>query len=319
VGTIVSSDSASAKVTTSRWVKCISTHGNVRGVAIQATDLVRETAARHQLKGAGAQGLGEALISALLLSSCCKDGERVNLNIQTEGAFRQALVEAKPDGSVRGYLIERDPSSFEENKAAGPWSSGTLSVLRTRDREGEQPYIGTVALVTGHLAKDMTFYFAQSEQIPSAVGLAVNLRGDEVSAAGGFLVQAMPGAGQREIAVIEEHIKEIRSLSELLEDDQDPLKLLAHIFQSTAFVLLEEKPLRFHCNCSWERVYRALALIGAKELDSMLAEDEHATVRCDFCSKEFKVERSDLERLISGSKGRYDEGEDDNGDPAGTA
>lgn len=291
---------------TNRWIKIISTHGNIRGVGIQATELVRSLAQLHSLRGEAAQGLGEAVMGAMLLASYCKPGERVNLNIRGSLKFKQALVDAYPDGSVRGYLIEVDAN---ESAAAiardkGPWGDGLLSVLRTKSAEQGQPYIGTVPLLTGYLAKDLTFYWVQSEQIPSAVGLAVNLNADGiVASAGGFLVQALPGANDREVRAIEQHINDLESLAAQMTKDMDPIQLLSKIFQDTAFVLLEEKPLRFECSCSWQRVERALALVGVTELTSMLSEDNEASVRCDFCTKQYRVDAAGLEKLILRAKG----------------
>lgn len=290
-------------MTSSRWIKCISKEGTVRGVAIQATDLVQSMAEMHGLKGPGIRALGEAVIGALLISSYCKDKERVNLNIRGSQGIFQALVDAYPDGVVRGYIVQKevelpDDGIVFEDPSRGPWGEGLLSVLRTKDQEREQPYIGTVPLVTGHLAKDLTFYWAQSEQVPSAVGLAVNLDGDRVAAAGGFLVQAMPGASAEDVKQIENHIHEMHSLAQQLTIDPDPMQLLSTIFQSTAFMLLEEKPLAFRCTCSWEKVKKALTLVGADELKALLTEDRHASVRCDFCSKDYRVEAPELEKLI---------------------
>ena len=188
----------------SKWIKCIATHGSVRGVAIEATSLVQELVQLHGLKGRYAQGLGEAVMGALLVASYCKSGERVNLNVRGSGDFPQGLVDAYPDGSVRGYVTVRDPKDATFGLAGdfGPWGEGTLSVLRTQmghASQSKQPFIGTVPLVTGHLAKDLTFYWLQSEQIPSAVGLAVNLQGDQVVSAGAFLIQVMPQATSEEI------------------------------------------------------------------------------------------------------------------------
>ena len=294
----------SMEVSTDRWMKCISTQGNIRGVAIQATELVQMMVDRHQLKGQAIQGLGEAVMSALLLASYCKTGQRVNLNIQGSGIHKQALVDAHPDGTVRGYIIEQDeaqvqPLGPEEGRDIGPWGEGYLSVLRTRDGDdGGKPYIGTVPLLTGHLAKDLSFYWVQSEQIPSAVGLAVNLDGDRVSSAGGFLVQALPGANAAEVRILEHHISEIQSLAQSIATNSSPIHLLSQIFQSTAFVVVEEKPLRFQCNCSWERVQRALVLVGVKELEAILEEDKSAIVKCDFCSTEYRMGEDELRGLI---------------------
>lgn len=282
-----------------RWIKCIASQGNIRGVAIHATALARSMAQMHGLKGAPAQALGEAVIAALLVASYCKNKERINLNIQGSGNIKQALVDAYPDGTVRGYVLERgaDEISIEFEKQ-GPWGAGVLSILRTKQEQNEQPYIGTVPLLTGHLAKDLTFYWAQSEQVPSAVGLAVQMNGDEIAAAGGFLVQAMPGASAEELNSIEGHINEIDSLAQQLAENANPLALLSQIFQDSTFILVEEKELQFRCDCSWERVNRALTLVGVAELQSMLSEDSSASVRCDFCAKEYLVDADGLKKLI---------------------
>ncbi|MGZ3688511.1 MAG: Hsp33 family molecular chaperone HslO [Bdellovibrionota bacterium] len=292
----------------SRWIKCISTQGNIRGVALQATDLVQQMVDLHGLKGIYARGLGESVMGALLVASYCRSGQRINLNIQGSGFYQQALVDAYPNGTVRGYVIERNAELVPERpsgeEAVGPWGNGLLSLLRTKDEEGQRPYIGTVPLLTGHLAKDLSFYWVQSEQIPSAVGLAVNIEDGKVTSAGGFLVQALPGASPLEVQTIEQHVQEIDSLASAVAQDGDPLHLLSRIFQSTAFVIVEEKPLTMHCNCSWERVQRALALVGIAELQAILAEDHKATVRCDFCTKEYLVDSQELQRLIDLTSGK---------------
>jgi molecular chaperone Hsp33 len=286
-------------VSLNRWVKCLSTQGNIRGVAIQATDLVQSMVDRHQLRDDAARGLGEAVMGALLIASYCRQDQRINLNIQGSKQFKQALVDAYPDGRVRGYIIERGeaPPLVIQDKV-GPWGQGLLSVLRTKVNEGEKPYIGTVPLLTGHLAKDLSFYWVQSEQIPSAVGLAVNIEGGRISSAGGFLVQALPGASAAEVNAIEYHIHEMQSLAESIARDATPIQILSQIFQSTAFMVVEEKSLQFKCECSAERVERALTLVGVAELQSMLAEDQSAIVRCDFCAKEYHIDGSMLEKLI---------------------
>ncbi len=288
-----------------RWIKCISTHGNVRGVAIQATELVREQAKLHGLTGNGAHGLAEALLGGLLLGSYCKMGERVNLNVQGGGSYVQALVDAYPDGRVRGYVVERTlrPAGAEivfegGPRPEGPWGTGFLSVLRTKDQEGQRPYIGTVPLVTGHLAKDLAFYWAQSEQVPSAVGLVVEMDGQEIRSAGAFLVQVMPGASPEEVQLIEGHISSTESLAGEFSPQADPMSFLARVFGDLTFVVLEERELKSYCNCSSERVERALALVGVTELRSMLAEDRGASVNCDFCCKTYEVDATRLESMI---------------------
>jgi len=289
----------------SKWIKCISTHGNIRGVAIQATQLVREVAERHEATALTAQGLGEAVIGGLLVASYCKAGEHINLNIRGSGHYQQALVDAYPDGSFRGYVVSRDNPFLlrESGEETGPWGAGLLSILRTKpDQDDRQPYIGTVPLLTGHLAKDLTFYWAQSEQVPSSVGIVVDMRKGKVAAAGGFLIQAMPGASMAEISEIEQHIfdmSDLDGMAKKVSEDADPLMLISGIFQSTAFVVLEDRELKFKCTCSWERVERALSLVGTEELMAMLKEDNRATVKCDFCNKSYEVDAAALQTLIA--------------------
>jgi molecular chaperone Hsp33 len=181
---------------------------------------------------------------------------------------------------------------------------GVLSVLRTKDQEGERPYIGTVPLVTGHLAKDLTFYWAQSEQVPSSVGLVVDLDGDEVRAAGGFLIQALPGASSEEVRLIEEHIAQTEDLAREFAATADPMQFISRVFRDMAFIVVEELPLKSYCHCSWERVERALSLVGVDELRAMLKEDRGASIHCDFCTKEYKLDVQALEKLIEAASGR---------------
>lgn len=281
-------------------MKCIASSGNIRAVAVNATELVFSMSQMHGLSGQPSVGLGEAVMSALLLASYCKQGERINLNIQGSGHYVQALVDADPDGFVRGYIVPRSVPAIA--KEQGPWGTGLLSVLRTKRQDQKRPYIGTVPLVTGHLAKDLSFYWFQSEQIPSAVGLSVHLEKNRVQVAGGFLVQVMPGADEDEVKMIQRHIQNFSTLDQTLMKSADPVSLLSGLLNSTPFTLVEEKPLRFSCECSRERVMRALALIGVDELASMLQEDGKAGVKCDFCSKDYLITDQELKELISSAR-----------------
>ncbi|MFN7684930.1 MAG: Hsp33 family molecular chaperone HslO, partial [Oligoflexia bacterium] len=205
-----------------RWVKCLSSHGNIRGVAIQASELVDKMARLHTVRGVSALCLGEAVVGALLIASNSKGQERVNLNIQATGPVRQALVDAHPDGTARGYVIT---SETAPEATRGTWGEGMLSVLRTKTETQNQPYIGTVPLLTGHLAKDLSFYWVQSEQIPSAVGISVTLDSDgHVTSATGFLVQAMPGATSQEVQLIENQINHLQAVAGEFAGGTEPTK-----------------------------------------------------------------------------------------------
>lgn len=281
-----------------RWIKCLANGGNVIATAISATHLVKDAQKKHNEtvhSSLEIKSLGEALMAGLLLASTCKQGERVSLSVKGEQLLRQAVVDANPDGTVRGFILTRE-SPHQTDEALGPWQKGTVSVVRLKLNEKE-PYVGTVPAVTGHLAKDITFYLSQSEQIPSAVGLSVNVTGNTVESAGAFLVQVLPGATLEEIKSIENNIQNMESLADQMAKSSDPTLLLSQIFNDSTFTLIEEKPLRFECNCSKSRVERALRLLGPKEIQDMVREDHGAKITCDFCGKHFEFNSEELTHL----------------------
>jgi molecular chaperone Hsp33 len=283
-----------------RWIRCIANGGNFIATAISGTHLVREARKRHAETMHSAletKCLGETLIAGLLLASTCKKGERVSLSVRGQKLLRQCVVDANPDGTVRGFILTRD-SVLQSDESGGPWQDGMLSVARLKLNENE-PYVGTVPAVTGHLAKDLTFYLSQSEQIPSAVGLAVSMDGSKVEAAGGFLVQVLPGASLEEIKSIENNIQGMESIAEQVARNPDPTHLLGQIFSDVTFSLLEEKSLSFNCNCSRERVTRALKLLGSAEISTMQKEDKGADITCDFCGNHFNFSEDQLGALCA--------------------
>lgn len=282
-----------------KWVKCISNSGTIRAVAINATEITNYLTQRHRTALAGTKSLSEGVIASLLLSSYCKDQEKINLNIQGSGWCHQAIIDANSNAEVRGYVIERNYDDIELAKDIGPWGIGLLSVLRTKNDEAK-PYIGTVPLLTGHLAKDLTFYWLQSEQVHSAVGIEVHLDFEKncVTFAQGFLIQALPGASESDIQFIENHIKKLNFLEPESTQRQSPTHLLSFLLENQAFSVLEEKPLSVKCACTMERVKRSIALIGPHEIQSMIMEGKNIEVNCDFCSEKYTFTPAMLEDLL---------------------
>jgi molecular chaperone Hsp33 len=287
--------------TSDKWVKCISGTGTIRAVAVSASEIANHLADRHDLSPAGRKALAEAIIAALILSSYCKTGEKVNLNIQSSGWSHQTIIDANATGEVRGYVLERNPADIHLARNVGPWGIGLLSVLRTKHDEA-QPYIGTVPLLTGHLAKDLTFYWLQSEQVNSAVGIEVFMENDRISLAEGFLIQAMPGATDADIGLIEEHLKKLHHFDSSADIRSTPTLLLSYLLENQSFQLLEEQALSLKCPCSLDRVKRSLSLIGTEELHSMLAEKKDFEIDCDFCSETYVFSPAMLEELIHSMK-----------------
>jgi len=271
-----------------KWVKCISSTGTIRAVAVNATEITNYLSQRHKTGLAGTKSLSEGIIASLLLSSYCKDQEKVNLNIQGSGWCHQAIFDANANAEVRGYVIERNYDDIQLAKDIGPWGIGLLSVLRTKTEENK-PYIGTVPLLTGHLPKDLTYYWLQSEQVHSAVGIDVQLDFEKntVTFAQGFLIQALPGASDEDLKTIESHMRKFNFYDPDSAQRKTPKHLLSFLLENQTFSVLEEKPLCVKCTCSLDRVKRSISLVGSDEIVSMINDGENVEVNCDFCSEKY--------------------------------
>lgn len=280
-----------------KWIKCIAKGGNIQATAITAKDLIETAQLKHSLGENEIKPLGEAMLAGLLLASTCKHGERINLSVKGDHYLKQVIVDAYPTGIVRGFIDTRKQHPPLDN-SKGPWQNGLLYVMRVKP-EQKDPYIGVVPNVTGHLAKDITYYLSQSEQIPSAVGLVVNTdTNGTAQSAGAFLVQIMPGATLDEIKMVENNIQSMEKLAKQIAVNENPTSILGQVFNDMIFTLLEERPLRFECSCSRERVKEALHLFGIDELKDMIAKDGGTKIHCDFCSDEFKFNTTELEEII---------------------
>ena len=293
--------------TPDHWVKIIASGLNLKASALTARDAVQEAQDRHRLSGRETIALGEAILAAALLASRRKPKERVSLSLKGDGFLKQSIVDSTPEGAVRGFVIVReshrtplpDEEKLNREFGIGPWGEGFISVATLLQNQKE-PYIGNCQLATGHLAKDLTFYLSQSEQIPAAVGLAVNLdEQGKVSSAGGFLIEVMPGANEQDLKMIENNLKGMHGLTNQIAGNSDPTFLLSSIFTDLAFSILDKKNIYFGCHCSKERIKRALRLLDSHEIQDMIEKDKGAQVRCDYCNTEYKLSIEDLENLLT--------------------
>lgn len=276
--------------------RCISSEGHLRAVAITAGRLSEEARLRHGCSTQAGQALGEGLVAALLLLSGSKGKDRLSLSLKGKGPYRQMVADADPNGSVRGFILENPDYEIKNEKYdEAPWTDGLVSVARLKEIEKE-PTVSAVPALTGKLAKDLTFYLSHSEQVPSAVGIVVNvdLKTGAIDSAGGFLVQVLPGATDEEIQAVERNIQNMEKLAQLIAKRSDPIEILGKIFDPFAFTILEEQDLSFECNCSRDRVIRALNLIGKEEIESLTQDNAPVEVTCDFCSKVYRLKRSEL-------------------------
>lgn len=283
-------------------VRAIAANGQVRAFAAYTKNTVETARQAHNTSPVVTAGLGRLLTAGAMMGSMMK-GDRDVLTIKAEGSgpVGHYLVTADSKGNVKGYAA--NPNVILPANAAGKLDvGGSLGVgLLTviKDLGLKEPYTGTCELVSGEIAEDLTYYFASSEQTPSSVGLGVLMTKDNtVNVAGGFIIQLMPDATEETISIVEEKISTIKSVTSMLENGLAPEGIINLILGGLAPDILDKIPVRFYCNCSKERVSKALIAIGRKELDNIIADNEPIEVKCHFCNKAYNFTVDELKKLV---------------------
>ena len=283
-------------------VRAIAANGQVRAFAAYTKNTVETARQAHNTSPVVTAGLGRLLTAGAMMGSMMK-GDRDVLTIKAEGSgpVGHYLVTADSKGNVKGYAA--NPNVILPANAAGKLDvGGSLGVgLLTviKDLGLKEPYTGTCELVSGEIAEDLTYYFASSEQTPTSVGLGVLMTKDNtVNVAGGFIIQLMPDATEETISIVEEKISTIKSVTSMLENGLDPEGIINLILGGLDPEILDKMPVRFYCNCSKERVSKALIAIGRKELDNIIEENEPIEVKCHFCNKAYNFTVDELKKLV---------------------
>jgi molecular chaperone Hsp33 len=285
----------------------IAAEGTVRCVAAVTTDIVREAAERHETSPTATAAFGRLLTGTLLLGATYKDFDRLTVRVQSEGILEGMTAEATAKGGVRGYV--RNPQADAPLNANGKYDvqaivgEGMFYVTREAGFDiglYREPYQGSVPLVSGEISEDFAYYLAKSEQIPSAVltGVLVNQARNEVMAAGGVMIQMMPGADENTIAEIERAILASPTTTTAIHEGATPLDLLKNALGAVEFQVLEEKPIGFECTCSYERAVSLISSIDHAELEAMLKEDNGATLVCHFCNNKYVLDAAKLEEIL---------------------
>ncbi len=234
------------------------------------------------------------------MGALLKRGQRVALRFEGNGPLKRIIVEADNDGTARGFVAvpEADvPLADEKLNVSGALGrEGLLTVIK--DLGMKEPYRGIVKLLTGEIAEDIAYYYAESEQIPSAVGLGVFVKPDgEVLAAGGFLLQSLPPAEDRTVDQLVENIRKIPTVTDLLRQGKSPEDILALIFSGLPHHFLGRRDLYLRCPCSRGRVERVLIVLGNEELEKIIAEQGETDVTCEFCRTKYHFTRQELQNL----------------------
>jgi molecular chaperone Hsp33 len=277
--------------------------GRVRAFAIDATAVAAELHRRHDTVPAATAAIGQLAAGTLLLGAMLKeDDQLVTVRVRGDGPGGVLLASANGRGEVRALIGNPRPDveqvrNGKLNVAGVVGTAGRLSV--TRDLGMRQPYMGLVELVSGELGEDLAHFFATSEQTPSAVGIGVFVRANgSVEAAGGYIVQLLPGLHDRDALTIEGRIRELPHPTTLLRAGESPEDVLHRIFDGDV-ELLDRIAVRFHCPCSLERAERALLLLGEESILDMIGSSDSggAEMRCEFCTEVYTLSENDLRAL----------------------
>jgi molecular chaperone Hsp33 len=264
---------------------------------------MNELIAQQGLQGLAQVGYGEAVVASLLIASSHKSMESINMNAQGSGVFKQAMIDATPDGRVRGFLIEEtnpEMHTYGAQGMNGPWGTGVLSVLYTQNFEGKYPYKGMVPISTGHFDEAVNDYFRDSEQTLGKVGLAVGFDKDRKFKARGILIQALGGATPEELEAIRAlKVEDLRDIAFLADDEAKVKAEISSLLAGRNFEIVEQRELNKFCTCSQERTERALLLTGEHDVMEALGNDGFMTVTCDFCRTDYKITRERLKSIFS--------------------
>lgn len=286
-----------------RIVRAISTDGMVQAAAICSRDLTERARQIHKTLPVATAALGRTLAAASMMGNALKsDGASLTLQFKGGGPLGTVLAVSDNEGNVRGYVTNphvdiplRKDGKLDVGTAVG--HEGTLTVIK--DLHMKEPYVGTIDLLGGEIAEDVAGYFVESEQIPTACALGVLVDRDQsVKAAGGYLIQLMPGAAEDTIAKVEGGIMAAGAVSAILEKNDDPEAMLRAVMSDFDLKILETCPVEYRCYCSRERVERALISLGRTELEQMLSEQGGCQLTCQFCDAVYEFTAEDIQRLL---------------------
>ena len=284
-------------------VRGITGDGLVKAVAITGRDLVERARNIHTLLPMATAALGRTLLGASMMGDMLKEEEgSLTLQIKGGGPLGTILAVSDCHGNVRGYvqnphveLMEKYQGKLDVGAAVG--QDGTLTVIK--DLGLKEPYVGSIGLFSGEIADDLAMYFVESEQIPTACALGVLVDRDQsVTAAGGYLIQLLPGASEDMITRIEAGVHAMGSVSHALADGLDGEGLLRAVLQGFELEVLEKHPVEYRCYCSRDRVTRALISMGKKDLSELIRDQGKAELTCQFCDQVYRYSKEDLEEIL---------------------
>ncbi|CAM4376547.1 heat shock protein Hsp33 [Bacillus manliponensis] len=283
-------------------VKALAFDGEVRAYGVRTTNIVSEAQRRHGTWRTASAALGRSLTAGAMMGGMLKGEQKLTIKIEGNGPLGPVLVDAHANGDVRGYVTNPhvDFEATEQGKLRVYEAVGTEGYLTViKDIGMREPFNGQVPLVSGELGEDFTYYFAVSEQTPSSVGVGVLVNGDDsILAAGGFIVQIMPGAQEETISYIEECLQKMKPVSTLIGEGLTPEELLYEVLGKENIKILETTDVQFNCTCSRDRIEGVLISLGKTELAQIRDEEEKMEVHCHFCNETYNFSKEDITTLI---------------------
>lgn len=290
-----------------KLIKALGYKDQVRVYVVDATDMIREAQKKHDTWSAATCALGRAMVGTTLLGATLKGEEKLTVRIEGDGPIGYLLIDSNGKGETKGYIKHphislplNDQGKIDVRGAVG--TEGMLTV--SKDLGMKEPFVGQVPLISGELGEDFTYYMANSEQVPSAIGLSVLVNPDEsVKAAGGFMIQVLPNAEDETIDKIEQAIAELPMVSQLMEKGETPEEILDRLVGDGSARIVDGLPVSFTCDCSKERFKNAIITLGKQEINDMIDEDGGAEAVCHFCRTPYHFDRNELEELMEEADG----------------
>lgn len=283
-------------------VRATAANHQIRAFAISSTNTIEEARQRHNTSPIATVALGRLMSAGAMMGTMMKgDDDIITIQIKGDGPIGGLTVTADAKANVKGYVNNPEvmlplnsAGQLDVEKALG---IGVLSVIK--DIGLKEPYVGDTILVTSDVTQDITYYFATSEQVPTSVGLSVIMSKDNtVKSAGGFIIQLLPDASEEIISALEKKIKEVKNVTIMLEHGYTPEQMLEELLGEFGLDILDKIPTQFYCNCSKERMSRALISIGRKELSSLIEEGRTIEVNCHFCGSHYNFDVEELKDLL---------------------
>ena len=283
-------------------VKATAANNTIRALAVVTTGVAEEARDRHRTAPTATAALGRVMTAGLLIGSMMKEEERLSIQFMGSGPLQGVVIDANAKGEVRGFVYQpRAHLPIKNGKldVGGVVGKGTMAVVR-RQHWDKEPYRSVLPIVSGDIGQDIANYLLTSEQVPSAVSLGVFVQPDEVvSAAGGFIIQAMPDAEDATLARIEEAVAQARPVSQMVRDGLAAWDILRQVLAKFSPTRLDEMPVRFMCRCSRERVQGIIVALGTEEVERLLEKEGQISAACEFCAEQYTVGSEEARTLLA--------------------